>query len=158
MKAKIARKKCTKHGLTDYALRSDGAYRCKACVVEGVTRKRRRNKIILVEYLGGCCTECGYSKCIGALEFHHIDSTKKDFGLAQSGVTKSLDKLKQEVDKCILLCNRCHTEAHAELLSLKKLVKDQKYCEKVFEFLKEYKNYKKYENEEIDLNIFRKSG
>ena len=152
------KKKCSKHGLTEYALRSDGAYRCKQCVVEGVTRKRRRNKIILVEYLGGCCVECLYAKCIGALEFHHKDPTKKDFGLAQSGVTKSLDKLKQEVKKCILLCNRCHTEAHVGLLDLKKLVKKQKYYEKVFEFLKEYKNYKKYEDKEFDLRKLRKRG
>lgn len=32
-----------------------------------------------VEYKGGKCENCGYDKFIGALDFHHIDSSDKDF-------------------------------------------------------------------------------
>src|SRR5579859_7031263 len=27
----------------------------------------------LIDTAGGCCSRCGYSKCVAALEFHHVD-------------------------------------------------------------------------------------
>lgn len=44
-------------------------------------------KLKAIEYKGGKCQICGYNKCTGALEFHHLDPTKKDFNI--SGGTKS---------------------------------------------------------------------
>ena len=69
----------------------------------------------LVEYKGGKCEHCGYDKCISALEFHHINPSEKDFGIGQYGSSKSFEKMKQEVDKCILLCCNCHRELHWKL-------------------------------------------
>lgn len=40
---------------------------------------RRRLKRRLVEYKGGCCALCGYNNCVSALEFHHVDPSKKRF-------------------------------------------------------------------------------
>lgn len=74
---------------------------------------RKRTKIKLVEYKGGSCSRCGYNKSIGALEFHHLDPNEKDFTIA--GKSWSFDRLKKEVDKCILLCANCHVELHEEL-------------------------------------------
>lgn len=75
----------------------------------------KRTKQYLVKYKGGKCEieTCGYDKCIDALEFHHRDPNKKDFGIG--GSTKSIEKLKAEVDKCIMVCANCHREIHAEL-------------------------------------------
>lgn len=28
-----------------------------------------------IAYKGGKCQICGYDKCVGALEFHHLDPT-----------------------------------------------------------------------------------
>ena len=80
--------------------------------VKSVVNWRRRTKEALVEYKGGKCVRCGYSKCIDALEFHHRDPSKKDFSV--SGKTWSLERLKKEVDKCDLVCSNCHREIHAE--------------------------------------------
>jgi DNA-binding CsgD family transcriptional regulator len=71
---------------------------------------RARAKKKLVEYKGGECGKCGYNKCLQALEFHHLDPKEKDFTI--SGKSWSFERLKNEVDKCILVCNRCHTEIH----------------------------------------------
>ena len=79
---------------------------------------RKRTKLKLVEYKGGCCETCGYNKCVEALEFHHIDETTKEFPL--SGSTKSLVRQKAEADKCIMLCANCHRELHAGLMSYHK--------------------------------------
>ncbi len=71
-------------------------------------RKENRNK--LVEYKGGKCVKCGYNKCKEALDFHHLDPTKKEFGLCNTVL--SFNKLKIEADKCVLLCSNCHREFH----------------------------------------------
>lgn len=81
---------------------------------EAVAIKRRAIKKMLIKYKGGCCQRCGYNKSIRALEFHHTDPSKKDFGLSRC-LTRSVSSLKKEVDKCILLCSNCHAEVHEEL-------------------------------------------
>jgi len=83
--------------------------------VNSVTKRRRNLKIIAVKYKGGCCKKCGYDKCIGALEFHHLDPTQKDFGISQKGTTRSWEKIKIELDKCIMVCSNCHREIHEDL-------------------------------------------
>lgn len=71
-----------------------------------------------VSHKGGCCQICGYKRCIEALEFHHLDPKQKDFGISHKGYTRSWEKVKEEVEKCILLCANCHREAHAGMLQL----------------------------------------
>lgn len=105
---------CPKHGETTFVLdKSTGSYKCKECSKNAVIEKRKRNKIALVEYKGGKCEICGYDKCIDALEFHHLDKKTKSFGIG-CGDTKSLESLKKEADKCIMVCSNCHKELHAK--------------------------------------------
>lgn len=78
---------------------------------DSVVSWRKRAKIKLVEYKGGKCECCGYNKCVGAMEFHHLNSEEKDFTI--SGKSWSFEKIKQEVDKCIMVCSNCHKEIHA---------------------------------------------
>lgn len=106
-------KECPKHGLTEHVLQTNGSYKCKECRKDAVVDIRRRNKIKLVEYKGGKCEICGYDKCIDALEFHHLNPDEKEFGIS-CGDTRSLKKLKAEVDKCIMVCANCHREIHAK--------------------------------------------
>lgn len=77
---------------------------------------RKRSKIKLVEYKGGECKCCGYSKCVEAMEFHHLNPKEKDFGI--SGKSWSFEKLKKEVDKCIMVCSNCHKEIHAGIIKI----------------------------------------
>ena len=81
------------------------------------TNYSKRVKEKLIEYKGGKCQICGYNKCNRALEFHHLDPTQKDFTI--SGGTKSFEKIKSEVDKCIMVCANCHREIHEGLIQLK---------------------------------------
>lgn len=78
-----------------------------------VTERRRKLRLQAVEYLGGKCRVCGYSKCDKALEFHHIDADGKEFGISQDGKTRSWDRIEKEIAKCVLLCANCHREVHA---------------------------------------------
>lgn len=70
----------------------------------------QKTKLKAIEYKGGKCQICGYNKSIRALTFHHVNPEEKSFGI--SGGTRSFEKLKSELDKCILLCQNCHAEIH----------------------------------------------
>jgi DNA-binding CsgD family transcriptional regulator len=102
--------RCRHHGETDFYVGPDAAYKCKKCRRERVANWRREAKKRLVQLAGGCCVLCGYDRCMGALEFHHIDRKTKSFGLAMRGQTKSFEKLLEEAHKCLLLCANCHAE------------------------------------------------
>ena len=84
-------------------------------MVKAVTKRRKKLREMAVEYKGGKCNLCGYSKCIAALEFHHIDSSKKDFGLSEDGLTRSWTRIQLELDKCLLVCANCHREIHERI-------------------------------------------
>lgn len=75
---------------------------------------RQKLKERSIEYKGGKCEKCGYNKCNGALEFHHLDPKEKDFGVGQYS-TLSWNKIQRELDKCIMVCANCHREIHHEI-------------------------------------------
>lgn len=108
-------KECNKHGLTKFVIEGRGYYRCAKCRSENVSKRRRKLKQTLVEYKGGKCEKCGYDKCVAALDFHHLDINEKQFNISKKGLTLSVEKMKKEVDKCILLCANCHRETHSRL-------------------------------------------
>ena len=102
---------CKKHGLTTFTIYKNQC-RCNKCMVEYDYKKRHKIKQELVDYKGGKCEICGYDKCINALEFHHLNPEEKEFALNTANYNKSIEKLKKEVDKCILVCANCHRELH----------------------------------------------
>ena len=83
---------------------------CKSCMTESLREHRRKVKKLAVDYKGGKCVLCGYSKCIFSLEFHHPDMTKKEFSISQKRIFSS--RIKHELDKCVLVCVNCHRELH----------------------------------------------
>lgn len=83
---------------------------CTKCNVLATQNSRKEIKKRAIVYLGGKCVDCGYKKCITALEFHHIDPTTKKFTIAASYFT--WDIMQKELDKCKLLCANCHREKH----------------------------------------------
>lgn len=82
-----------------------------------VSNYRQKMKLRAMDYLGNACWECGYSRCKAAMVFHHIDPVTKLFGIAD-GRTRRWEILVAELDKCALLCNRCHEEVHAGMVDL----------------------------------------
>lgn len=84
---------------------------CKECLSEQYSERHEAFKQECVDYLGGKCKECNYNRCLAALEFHHRDANEKDFNIA-SVRKRNLDLVKSELDKCDLLCCRCHREIH----------------------------------------------
>ena len=72
---------------------------------------RLDRKKMLTEYKGGKCMHCGYTPSrdieYNVLEFHHVDPSSKSFNVSTS-LSRSIESLKLEADKCLLLCANCH--------------------------------------------------
>lgn len=85
---------------------------------KAVSKRRRRLKQLVIEYKGNRCIICGYVRYAGAFDLHHLDASKKEFGLATRGLTRSWEKIKTEADKCILVCANCHREIHGGIMQL----------------------------------------
>jgi hypothetical protein len=100
--------------------RANSSTYCKVCTNEQTMERVRNLKSLMVEYKGGCCVKCGYDKYQGALDFHHLDPKEKDFNPSQLKKNSFDDKIKSELDKCILVCSNCHREIHFELNQNKK--------------------------------------
>lgn len=94
--------------------------------IMAVSRRRRKIKEKAILYLGGACQLCGYSKYQGALDFHHLEPTSKTFGIGSQGHSRSWERVKQELDKCILVCSNCHREVSAGLIDTSILLRDVK--------------------------------
>lgn len=110
---------CQIHGETEFAERKDGSkirWKCLKCETEATQKRREKIKVMAIAYKGGKCQCCGYDKCTQALEFHHVDPTQKDFGLGAKGYTRSWEKNKEELDKCVMVCANCHREIHYNII------------------------------------------
>lgn len=78
-------------------------------------------KVKMLDHLKShSCEKCGYSKCLSALEFHHLDNSTKLFNLSDATISlkgmvvggEITDTVKAELDKCVVLCAQCHSEEH----------------------------------------------
>ena len=150
---------CKKHGNTSFFLDNKGTWRCKKCRNEAVQKRREKLKLMAIEYKGGKCEICGYNKCPDAMEFHHINSNEKDFGISQNGCTRSFDNMKKELDKCILVCSNCHREIHYNLRDKKtEEIKEEIYKEKIKTPIEKQIKIKKNTHKKKEKNIVNKKN
>lgn len=68
-------------------------------------------KIMLVNMLGGKCSECGYDKNLSAIDFHHLRDKTSQLDIRNLS-NSSLEWCLAEAKKCVLLCSNCHREQH----------------------------------------------
>ena len=69
---------------------------------------RVRTRARALKYLGSRCVSCGVTE---GLEFDHVDPATKSIEISQAIVrTWSWKRIKDELDKCQLLCRPCHIE------------------------------------------------
>lgn len=106
--------KCSR-SLISYYINPDGK-------TKNSNRKNRNRFRLKSEYrqrLGAKCQICGYDKCQNALQFHHIDPSKKKFAISDSlRKTFTQQEIDEEINKCILVCSNCHVEIHSNLIKL----------------------------------------
>lgn len=130
-------KKCTKCEIEkieeEFGIQSSSSDRrnswCKSCVRERskqwykknfeTSKKKsskraqdRRNWIVEIKQQLECI-KCGENH-ISCLDFHHVDPTKKEFGIANAINKLNIEKkeILKEIEKCIVLCSNCHKKFH----------------------------------------------
>ena len=59
------------------------------------------------------CSVCGYNEIPQALEFDHIDRSKKKFGMNKAWKYK-WSTIMEELEKCVVLCSNCHRKKTIE--------------------------------------------
>jgi hypothetical protein len=95
--------------------KSDKPYdRCKKCFNQYCGNRWVDRKIEAIEYKGGKCEDCNLSypdQPYVIFDFHHLDPSQKEFQWNKLR-QKSLDSIKKELDKCVLLCSNCHRKRH----------------------------------------------
>ncbi|SRR5258708_37713293 len=67
-----------------------------------------------------CCVDCG-QRHPATLQFHHLNSENKMFNIGDAvrdGI--SLDRIKKEIEKCIVLCANCHAIRHFNMRNEKR--------------------------------------
>lgn len=106
--------------ITNYRKKGEYYYRtCNNC--HNKTRREKRGQIsaYIRDYKSAHgCAKCGYSKethpffTPRALEFHHPQNNK-EFNIGNATkVGCSINRIKKEMEKCVVLCARCHIEIH----------------------------------------------
>lgn len=108
---------------------------CKTCHRKTCSKYYQNNKQIirrnakisrqkLLQFINECksigCFCCN-QKDIACLDFHHIQH--KDKGIAQLIKDGNLSKIKEEINKCIVLCANCHRKLHYYNLNLEQVRK-----------------------------------
>lgn len=105
---KREKRNCKNHGEIDFVYRSrSNRWHCTKCVSENVSKRRRKMKYLLVEGAGSTCLDCGFQGPPFLFDFDHRNPNHKSFGIS-SGITRSIASLREEAEKCDLVCSNCH--------------------------------------------------
>ena len=87
---------------------------CKKCFNIYCVDRWIKKKIDAIVYKGSCCVDCSISypeQPYVIFDFHHLEPTKKDVDWSKLRL-RSDESIKNELDKCILLCANCHRKRH----------------------------------------------
>lgn len=80
---------------------------------------QRANRARGIEYLGGKCLICGNAFHPLVYDFHHLGEKEKVSKMTDLR-SRSWERFRAELDKCVLLCAGCHRLLHGGLVSLER--------------------------------------
>lgn len=84
---------------------------CLDCKNESVKRRRRATIRRAVEEAGDSCFMCGGVFPDECYDFHHIDPSQKEMSISRNSAV-GYEKIRRELEKCVLLCANCHRIEH----------------------------------------------
>jgi hypothetical protein len=91
--------------------RKNNPTKCREYCNEYYYKYKKENLELWKELKSNGCAICGYNRCVRALHFHHVNPEDKKFQVCISTFTgRSMKKVIEELNKCILLCSNCHAE------------------------------------------------
>lgn len=79
--------------------------------------RSRRNKEFVLSLMTPCIA-CGESDPV-VIDFHHLDESTKESSISKLiQNNSSLNKIQQEIEKCVCLCSNCHRKVHGGTLTI----------------------------------------
>ena len=104
--------------------------------------------------MGGKCSKCDYDDCPSALTFHHRIKSTKSFSIGNCGksirsITDILGDIKEELDKCDILCMNCHILEHSNIEFY------EKYKDKIIEKSINYKEKQNKLDHDIIISLYK---
>lgn len=97
-----------------HSSRKGGSSSCKKCFNEYCVKRWTNIKIKALDYKGNKCEDCIASypeEPYVIFDFHHLIKEEKDVSWNKLRL-RSWEKIKNELDKCVLLCSNCHRKRH----------------------------------------------
>jgi hypothetical protein len=87
-------------------------HKCRSCYRATKNKLRKNNRDWLTDYKKKSkCDKCGIND-YRVLEFHHLNIVEKDFAISWAYNNIGLEKIKKEIEKCVILCANCHRIIH----------------------------------------------
>ena len=76
--------------------------------------KQMAKRLYFYDYSGRFCKMCGFDSFDNPwiMDYHHREPEQKSFDIGKKISRYSFDTLKNEIDKCDLLCSNCHRITH----------------------------------------------
>ena len=118
-KRRAERKKLRQRGLCETCGNPTEANKilCVDCTKKLQSKQRERFRKLkrrVVDHKGGKCQDCGLiTEHLTLYEFHHENPKDGDITISKLiGRKQPWSRIKEELDKCILLCANCHRVRH----------------------------------------------
>jgi hypothetical protein len=107
VKVKKKRDRSKEKAVVKIRYRTDSSYREQVSVINTVQRLKRKNYRYEAAAAVGC-SECD-EKDPACLQFHHKDPDQK---LRNVSACWTIEDIKREIEKCVVLCSNCHRRHH----------------------------------------------
>lgn len=91
----------------EHYLRNKELYKKRASISRELLRKRNSEYVQDIKQ-SNPCLDCGGYFHYSQMDFDHIGSNKSNTISRMSNSSTSLKKIKEEIDKCELVCSNCH--------------------------------------------------
>ena len=82
----------------------------KKSVSDRALIRRMTQKQKAVDKFGDKCLDCQQSYPICCYDFHHLDTTEKEYSIGNA--FNGYSYLDKELEKCVMLCSNCHRLRH----------------------------------------------
>ena len=76
-----------------------------------IRKRREKHQVYLNKRKDVPCADCGGRFPSVAMDFHHTDESKKDPGFNNMKTWK-IQRIDEELEKCVVLCANCHRVRH----------------------------------------------
>lgn len=83
----------------------------KKTIVDRRLSTRLINRKYIENYKLNKSCSCGEKEPC-CLDFHHVDKDNKTVKVSTAIRRLSINKIKKEIEKCIILCSNCHRKLH----------------------------------------------